>query len=363
MESASTWPSSAGQPWKSDLRPLSAALPAFCLALALLAGVLVWRMAEGHPDMRLPGWWWGVDQGMGGIPQDTSYLRGIPGLAGWLERAPPWLPLVPDLLAGAALVALLWRDVVPRSGRAWAWLMAGLFLLQPLFACTVLAGNGEGVTLLGLYGVCRAASRVRSRADIVGYLMLAAWPVVMFMANVQAWPIIVALAVCLFPCIPSGLFRRAPLTYHLAVFLPVSFTVLAYLYTGWWWQGDPMALLRMGHEGGDGLAGWWPLMVPGIGPDIRWAGLIVAVGIIVEAAWGQSQTRRVAWSVSVAVACAGVFAWWSRYMWADNGLALFFAPAALVAGESSPHRRGWILGVLVAGILMALPAFCRMISG
>ncbi len=357
------WPSNARQPWENDRWPLSTALPAFELAFALLAGALAWQVTGGHPDMRIHGWHWEGTRSVAGGAEYLMPYRGIPGLVAGLGRtwaAPVWLPLIPDLLAGAALVALLWRDAAPRLGRAWAWLVAGLFLLQPLFFCTLLAGNGEGVMLLGLYGVCRAASRVRSRADIIGYLMLATWLVLLFLTNVQTGPIIIALAICLFPCMPSGLFRRAPLTYHLAVFLPVVFTALAFLYMGWWWLGDPLALLQ---GTGDAASGQWLLDVPGIGSGMGWTSLAIAAGIIVAAAWGQSRTRRVAWSVSAAVACAGVFAWSAGHAGAGNHLALLFAPAALVVGESLPRQRGWILGLLAAGILAAAFAICRMIAG
>lgn len=351
MESASTWPISARRPLKSDSWPLGTALPAFVLALALLACAQAGLVMAGGPADAGPRFSGGGAHGM-------SWSHGIPGLAAWLGRAgaaPAWLPLVPDLLAAAAVVALLWRDAAPRQGRMRAWLMAGLFLLQPLFVRAVLAGNGTGMTLLALYGICRGASRVRSRADVVGYLILATWLAWLLLADVQTWPIIVALAICLFPCMPSGLFRRAPLTYHLVVFLPVAFTVLALLYTGWW-LGDPEVLLRGADAVGDGTPVVWP--VPAAGPGVGWwASLIVLAGIIVVAAWGQSQTRRVAWSVSAALACAGVFAWSVRHAWGGDQLALFFAPAALVVGESLPRQRGWILGLLLMGALTVVALF------
>ncbi|RZZ89391.1 hypothetical protein [Pseudoxanthomonas winnipegensis] len=369
MASASTLPSSARSPWKTEPWALRDALPALAAALVLLSALLAWSVAQGLIDARYvpgPQIAGATAQAAGRVTLGMLYPNGIAALAVWLGRIgsiPAWWPIVPDLLAAAATIAVLWHDLAAQLGRRWAWGLAMLFLLQPLFVGAALSGNGEAVMLLALYAVGRGASRVRRAADVVGYLVLASWMLMLFMADVRAWVVVVALAVCLFPCVPRGLLARAPLTYHLAVFLPVVFTVLALLYTCWWWNGDTLAWLRDTWAGGRGL------LVPtevfrAQGRPLVWgAGGIVVVALLALSGKGAPQAWRATYALAAAVLCAVIVVAFARGAWPGDYAVLLLAPAALAAGQCLPAQRGWLIGVLSLGALSGAPEVFALVTG
>lgn len=361
MASASTLPSSARPPWKTESWALDDALPAFAAALVLLSAMLAWSVTQGLIDARYaagPQVAGATAHAAGRVAMGMLYPNGIAALAIWLGRIgsiPAWWPIVPDLLAAAATIALLWHDLTSRLGRRWAWPLAMLFLLQPLFVGAALSGNGEAVMLLALYALGRGALRVRRAADVVGYLVLATWMLMLFLADVRAWVVVTALVVCLYPCVPRGLLARAPMTYHLAVFLPVAFTVLALLYTCWWWNGDALAWLRDTWAGGRGLLA--PTSVfRADGRSLVWSiGGVVLATLLVLSRMGEPQAWRATGSLAAAALGAIVAVASARGAWPGDYAVLLFAPAALAAGECLPSQRGWVLGALVLGALSGVP--------
>lgn len=353
MASASTWPSSAGSPSRSEPGRRAAAVPVFLAAAVLLGALCGLAVARGYlGDAALDHYARVLAAGAAGIEPGTFHRQGTLLLAQWFARlsgaSPALLPYLLDILAGAGVLALLWRDLARAAGAGWAWTLSLAFLLQPLLLWAALSGDGLGMLLLAYHATCRLLCRLRRDAQPVAYLRLAAMLCVLFLLDARAWPLILALVPWMLLAVPPGLLRRAPLTFHLASLLPLGFVLLALLYAGLQAGGDPLLLLRAAWNSGtrEPIAVSWPApafawlpVALALAPPLLLAGIAPAPG-----AW------RVPLATGAALLCAALAMGWLRpAAWPLAYVVLLLAPLAIALPPLAGLRRpAWALGLLLA---------------
>lgn len=369
MASASTWPKSVGPHSTTEAPRRSRGAPVF-VATAVLLALLCHRllshgymsddaMAQYAKMLLLRDAAGFRIEYLGFLYAQVSLYLGLligsmPGLA-----ATPLLPYLVDVLAGAALVALLWRDIAVGLGRGWAWGLCAAVVVQPFFLWSTLSGGNQGLGLLVFYLACRALRHLRGDPEALAYLRLAAGLCMLFFIDERACFLALAMAPWLALIAPQDMLRRAPLSFYLVCYLPFLFAVATWMYLNYLFFGDALLFVRdvrSAFRGSYAQAAlqpwlqqaaarpWWPPLW------LALAGLVTAPVLLLARCTRLSSTWRWVLAATGTVIGAGALATWVRFAAQPlDFLTLLLAPMALVLGDLR-HRFRWLaLALLLAG--------------
>ncbi|WP_369934181.1 hypothetical protein [Xanthomonas tesorieronis] len=368
MASASTWPKSAAphSTIETPRRPRGVAV--FVVTAALLALLCQRLLAHGYMSDDAMAQYAKLLLLRDAAGFRTEYLGflyaqaslylglligGVPGLS------TPLLPYLVDVLAGAAMVTLLWRDLAAGLGRAWAWGLCAALVLQPFFLWPTLSGNNQGLGLLVFYLTCRALRHFRGDPEAFAYLRLALGLCLLFFVDERACFLAVAMAPWLGLIAPEGMLRRAPLSFYLVCYLPFLFAVATWMYLNYLFFGDALLFVRDQHSAFRGSYAqaalqpwlqqamarpWWPPLY------LALAGLVTTPLLLLVRRTRLGNTWRWVLVATVTVIGAGTLAAWARFSAQPlDFLALMVVPAALVLGDLRRELRWPALALLLLG--------------
>ncbi|WP_295942402.1 hypothetical protein [uncultured Xanthomonas sp.] len=368
MASASTWPKSAAPRSTTDAPPRARGTAVFVFTAALLALLCHRLLAHGYMSDDAMAQYAKLlllrdaagfrIEYLGFLYAQASLylgvlLGGLPGLS------TPLLPYLVDVLAGATLVTLLWRDIAVGLGRGWAWALSAGVVIQPFFLWPTLSGNNQGLGLLVFYVAARALRHFRNDPEAFAYLRLAASLCLLFFVDERACFLALALAPWLFLIAPPRLMRQAPLAFYLVCYLPFLFAVGAWMYLNYMFFGDPLLFVRDATSAFRGISAqaalqpwlqqaaaqpWWPPLW------LLLAGVVSAPLLLLLRHTRDSDTWRSVLAAAATVIGAGTLATWARFTAQPlDFLALLLVPAALVLGDLRRNLRWLGLALLLAG--------------
>ncbi|WP_445682530.1 hypothetical protein [Radicibacter daui] len=174
-------------------------------------------------------------------------LAGLPATGGLP------LPALASVLIAAILAGLWSRQLAAAGyGAVLSFLLALLFLAQPMLQQRLAEGSGLPFGLVAMSLMAPAASRVRRYGNVTALSVVGGGVAIIFFSDPAGIYLLLALLPFLVALAPPAFLARAPGAVLLVILFPVGIGLLGYLYSNWLFGASPFAFA---HQQGTVLKG------------------------------------------------------------------------------------------------------------